>query len=132
MNAEIKELWIAWLRSGHKQGTGHMRNWDDEYCCLGGLCEVGKFEWVKSPIQPNYSIDGSSGYLPFRVQQWAGLDAENPRIFVQPHDPLYDGIQRKFGKEWDVGGDSISVTLAELNDNGYTFIEIAQLIERYL
>jgi hypothetical protein len=40
MNPEYKAKWIAALRSGaYKQGREALRN-DDEFCCLGVLCDV--------------------------------------------------------------------------------------------
>ncbi len=42
MNAELKQKWIAALRSGEwKQGMCHLRLPNSEaYCCLGVLCKV--------------------------------------------------------------------------------------------
>src|SRR5690242_19381506 len=44
MTPEIKQRWIAALRSGkYKQGTGTLRSEDGErYCCLGVLWLVSK------------------------------------------------------------------------------------------
>ena len=72
MNKEWKDKWIAALQSGtYQQGSGRLRTRDDEYCCLGVLCDVvspteGTWEtreeggvWVFSTPR-----DSSSAYLP--------------------------------------------------------------------
>lgn len=43
MKAEVKLQWIAALLSGdYAQGLGRLRTQDDEYCCLGVLCDVSR------------------------------------------------------------------------------------------
>lgn len=46
MNSEIKKKWVEALRSGlYKQGTGRLRC-NDNYCCLGVLCDItDKSKW---------------------------------------------------------------------------------------
>ena len=40
MHQEVKQQWVTALRSGeYAQGNGHLRK-DDEYCCLGVLCDI--------------------------------------------------------------------------------------------
>jgi len=50
MNAELKAKWIEALRSGrYKQGRGFLRNANDEFCCLGVLCDiVDPSRWEKN------------------------------------------------------------------------------------
>ena len=41
MNQEIKQKWLEALRSGkYKQGRLGLRNKQNEFCCLGVLCDV--------------------------------------------------------------------------------------------
>lgn len=45
---ELKDRWIAALRSGkYKQGQRRLRWFDDTFCCLGVLCDVrdGRDSW---------------------------------------------------------------------------------------
>jgi hypothetical protein len=44
MDKELKEKWVAALRSGeYQQGRYYLRSEDDRYCCLGVLgCLIGK------------------------------------------------------------------------------------------
>lgn len=41
MDQEVKARWVEALRSGkYKQGQGSLHNDEDEFCCLGVLCEI--------------------------------------------------------------------------------------------
>ena len=41
MNAELKKKWLEALRSGkYRQGKHKLRNHNNEFCCLGVLCDV--------------------------------------------------------------------------------------------
>jgi hypothetical protein len=41
MDTKLKAEWIAALRSGkYKQGRLFLRDSEDNYCCLGVLCEI--------------------------------------------------------------------------------------------
>lgn len=41
MNQEIKNQWVAKLRSGeYEQGYNALRSKDNKYCCLGVLCDI--------------------------------------------------------------------------------------------
>jgi hypothetical protein len=109
VRADIKELWVAALESGeYRQGEKalHYENW---HCCLGVLCdlhaqETGS-EWENRTVGGR-SYLGESEVLPPEVTVWAGLDSDNPTV-----DDLY---------------------LADLNDDGTPFPNIAQLIREHL
>jgi hypothetical protein len=111
MNPEAKAKWLEALRSGEYVQT-HLSLRDAEdgqvgYCCLGVLCDIsGLGEWQGS----GYKLeDGpvTNAYLPREVQQWAGLIGDDPAIGGAHEDRL----------SWK-------------NDNGATFSEIADLIEK--
>lgn len=41
MNRELKTKWLEALRSGkYKQGRSALRTIQDEFCCLGVLCDI--------------------------------------------------------------------------------------------
>lgn len=125
MNPEIKKKWIAALRTGeYKQGKGVLRDRDDNFCCLGVLCDiykddVGGVEWKYRPINPltaDFSKDGyqlmdfSGAYigfshLPFVVRKWADIDSD--------------------GGEYDNKNN-----LSNDNDRGQSFLQIADIIEK--
>lgn len=52
MKKELRDKWVAALRSGeYKQVVGSLKT-NDGYCCLGVLCEVANIE------QPGPRLDG--------------------------------------------------------------------------
>lgn len=127
MNPEYKALWVDRLRNGGLlQGTGSLRRrikGEDYYCCLGVLCEIAVEKGVVTRMPPSYvsgilTYDGEEDFLPLSVRQAAGLDSPNPFV------PNHEGISTT--------GDYVPerLTLSWLNDTGYTFSEIADIIER--
>lgn len=122
MNPEIKARWLAALRSGeYIQGVEALKKkvadetGDEQvkFCCLGVLCdlhskEIGeKWEEGKPFSLRNSSYLGHDDYLPVVVMAWAGLGETDP-------------------------GFNDSESVANMNDNGYTFAEIADEIEKAL
>lgn len=119
MNKIIKQKWLEALRSGkYEQSKRNLRT-DEGYCCLGVLCDlaaeqkVGK--WVNA-TQDRYQFVSPSGrstdshFLPPFVRKWAG-------------------IKHKHGYKTVINGNAY--TLAELNDSGSSFKEIADVIEKH-
>lgn len=128
MKPEIKEKWVAALRSGeYTQATGYLRT-KEGFCCLGVLCDIVQedvgMHWIKGTeyglecyryTKNNNYIHHSltlsaSGCLPTEVVNLSDLEDYDPVIWY---------------------GDDGS-TLAELNDKGLTFNEIADIIEAQL
>jgi hypothetical protein len=113
MNSQIKQQWVTALRSNeYSQTQGNLRS-PNGFCCLGVLCDVYAKQtgnkWIIQLTEDGipftyYYFDEASITLPESVKKWAGLDMPNPLI-----------------KE--------ELSLAELNDAGKTFEEIAQLID---
>lgn len=121
MNKEVKAKWIEALNSGEfVQGRKWMkRNVDgqEQFCCLGVLCELYRGENTPEkemedlfPMQ-NERVRLNTATLPCKVASWAGLPI--PKEY-------FDSAGYRYG------------TLADLNDKGYTFAEIAQVIEEKL
>lgn len=105
MHQEIKEEWIEALRSGkYKQATGKLRV-DDSYCCLGLLCEIQGAEW--RPLDR----------APRRVIFALAIDGRTDYPATEYRADL-SMIQMR--------------DLAEMNDRGKTFAEIADHIEKNL
>lgn len=119
MNREIRDRWIAALRSGkYQQGKYSLRR-DERYCCLGVLCELAVQDGIIERYDPlnDHVYDfgdengSSNGALPPTVVRWAGL-----------HDSI--PLVRFAGNEHG---------LASLNDSiGLNFNQIAQIIEQQL
>ena len=118
MVKEVKEKWINALRSGeYEQGKGKLRK-DNNYCCLGVLCDIynketGDGEWVlkyklgdNNVFNFNTNRESVDDVLSYNIANWAGLVNNNPNI--------------------------ITKAIAGINDDGATFEEIANLIETHL
>lgn len=113
MNQEAKKPWLAALRSGKYRQTTESLNDENGYCCLGVLCEVAIENGLKINKETNdrsyeTSYDGYVDFPPPIVWTWAGLVGNNPYI------------------------ESKGNYLADLNDAGLSFDEIADLIEKEL
>ena len=112
MIEQVKQKWLSALRSGDYQQTrSYLRN-EDGFCCLGVLCDLyGKehnVEWNLANSGINYEFQDEPECLPPSVVEWAGVVGTDPVI----------GNGEAF--------------LSQLNDTGYTFNEIADLIEKHL
>lgn len=141
MKTEIKTRWVEALRSGdYKQGKSFLATEDSgemRYCCLGVLCELasqhgvverdggtscdiedcdlnhGGYRFKGEPVAGVNSTAASRTVLPAAVMEWAGLDDPNPSVTYKNGTPL-------------------KTALANLNDSGWQFTEIADLIEEGL
>lgn len=114
MKPEIKEKWVRALRSGeYTQGKLQLRTKNDEFCCLGVLCNIHAQDVPttasKETIRTKYL--GSTTFLPDEVMIWAGVERN------------YGALVR-IDKKLD--------TLAYHNDSGVNFDQIADAIEREL
>lgn len=123
MNPEVKKMWVESLRSGdYQQGFDVLRT-DNDFCCLGVLCDlygkvhgIGWDEVGDSTGLSRFRFLDNLATLPDEVRSWSGLASHNPRVYT----------------DLDVVSES-RVTIAELNDTrGVTFSEIADLIEEQL
>lgn len=109
MNENAKK-WVAELRSGnYKQATGGLRK-GDCFCCLGVACDLYAKEFSESWISGGtyQEFKGMEGILPEEVSAWLGLGNRE--------GDFYDG-------------EGSHESLADLNDSGCTFSQIADIIE---
>jgi len=117
MDSDIKAQWLQALRSGEYEQTSGALEHGGKFCCLGVLCDLA----VKAGVtERSQEADGpvvygtadgedtSAGILPDGVKEWSGLPQRNP-IFIE---------------------DGNVESLAAKNDMGYSFAQIADLIER--
>jgi hypothetical protein len=115
MNSQVKQQWITALRSNeYNQTQGSLRT-SEGYCCLGVLCDLyvkehDVEEWNVGP-HGSYAFKGEPNILPNCVIEWSGLNDANPYV-LSFHDDM--------------------LSLANMNDCGKTFGEIAQVIEEQL
>lgn len=123
MNAEIKRRWVDALRStDYRQGEQYLHREQQDgprYCCLGVLCDLAvQAGIIPKPIKSDDlfgygDFDGSHIFtiLPNKVVIWAELRSPNPQVTT---------VARSLRP------------LADLNDGGATFLEIADIIEEQL
>jgi hypothetical protein len=127
MKPDVADKWINELRSGeYKQATGQLRkcgsHWEEDpmdssFCCLGVLCDVFLKEhkgqddahWWGLRWDRGTVCMGEEYSLPRAVREWAGMKTDNGKLPFVPE-----------------GGDC----LTDMNDNGMSFTEIADVIER--
>ncbi len=109
MNKRIKKLWLKALRSGqYKQTQGTLRRKLTEskgysYCCLGVLEDIRVQQGAADRFPSRNRV------LTKACQRWAEVEENDPVI----------GIRQP-------------TTLADLNDSGKSFKQIANLIEKHL
>lgn len=116
MNENAKK-WVEALRSGkYKQGAGYLtRIIDDQEfdCCLGVACKLyqaehGDLQIVKYHGMKSY--DSKYAGVPEKVQKWLGMTSSAGKFGTPDKNFVYK-------------------SLAQENDNGKTFNEMATLIE---
>lgn len=106
MNQKAKAIWINALRSKkYLQGKGKLFNKDTgKHCALGVLC-------AESGLMPQNLLEENTA-LPRAVLFWAGLPYNFPFVRV---------VVNKTPE-----------SISGLNDTGYTFEELADIIEEHL
>lgn len=124
LKPEVKEKWVAALRSGeYKQGRGCLHNKNNAFCCLGVLSDIsGLGRWTPlDEVSGNFrsyetAKHKSSGFLLPEVWEWAVVDSRKGT--ATRHSLWVGGSKRE--------------NIASLNDRGKSFAEIADLIEEHL
>lgn len=142
MDARVKQLWVAWLRDpNNKQAKDKLEVVDENdavvgRCCLGGLMRLAMADGVQVNTHTALSdshhdmyctnfigtptdllaVDATTTTLTGNVMDWAGIRDANPYITVPSKHGT--GEARR--------------SLAELNDAGFTFSQIADIIDYFL
>lgn len=114
---ELKEKrmiqkWVKALRSGeYSQGRDCLRNDENKYCCLGVLCDlVDNSGWTFYPLSLTTTFTFGDG---------------DEREEFPPHEIMVNlDLYRPEGEL------ALYSYLANLNDSGSTFHEIAKVIEK--
>lgn len=140
MKQEIAQLWTDALRSGdYEQATGRLVEVDPAngkaigYCCLGVLCELAIKAGVSVEKSEPRLCSEESGDEFYGGISYDGNDATLPGSVMRWADITYnDGsAAKKWGEDGDYAYADFPDSLAGLNDNGMSFREIANLIEKY-
>jgi len=122
MDKELRDKWVEALRSGkYKQGKAKLaeKNTDGSfsYCCLGVLCDVANLKYIVDKASGTNGIIEAKAYY---------INDERHRSFAfLPLDPRFQNI-------WEnvMSCDSMEQHLITMNDEGSTFEEIADWIEK--
>lgn len=134
LRPEIKAQWLTALRSGEYTQCQNVLQDTTGFCCLGVLSDLhskatGDDQWrerfencsedgyVSQDVLAGYTYIGEKETPPVPVMEWA---FEN---FEPDHDRLVGVL---------AGNHCIADTLAGMNDDGSSFQEIADMIERVL
>ena len=118
LRPEIKELWCSALESGEYLKARDRLRTDNGFCCLGVLGDLavkaGVAEWVGEILRSGGTLHRS--YFPNALLKWAC--SETPENLILDEGSL-----------WPIPGRVSS--LADLNDRGMTFPEIAEVIRKH-
>jgi hypothetical protein len=111
MKAETKSQWVAALRSGQYKQGHHRLRMGDTYCCLGVFCDLfggGHWEQKSFPLGTTYRYKTSHNddKLSYYI----------PREICEVHNLNFGEAQK----------------LSIMNDDGYTFEQIADYIQTHL
>jgi hypothetical protein len=125
MKPEIKAQWIAALRSGKYPQTTHNLKTEQGFCCLGVLCDIsGVGEWDDQGHGYEYYVvygGRECSVLHSRLAKEIGWDVKN---FGQAG--IVPGLTLR-----DAPGEENLVRLTQLNDDGFTFDQIADIIQYF-
>lgn len=123
LDPELKKKWVAALRSGeYGQCTGQLADGKGNYCCLGVLAHITNN--LETDLNGNICTkDGLFGNLGYDLATEFGLEGYFREMGQLPITSL-EGFTPEYGDG--------NIVLSELNDNGYTFSQIADLIEEHL
>lgn len=143
--------WIAALRSGrYEQTQSQLKDSfgkSKSYCCLGLACQIGRVKQVK--VGHNYHFGSAQVAMlpPAEFAQWLGFDPYSVERTFNEYESSYNNevqvllnnprvVKKGFRyQNWDGTYSWTPLaayeSLADLNDNGASFEEIADLIERY-
>ncbi len=123
---KVLRKWVKTLREGpYTQATGQLGYNAHARCCLGVLCEVMHAEYgvptkcmrnpSMGPVHSEAVFDGCFNALPNRVSEFLRV---TPCVDI-------DSMPDPFS-------DDPATCLTRLNDKGYTFEDIADIIEEHL
>jgi len=110
------QLVKALREGGYKQGGGQLVTDNDEFCCLGVVCNISE-----QPLEWEY-----------RMGFWLiGLhDATLPKAIQKEFGFYGDMGERRDGKDIVINGKEY-LSLTSANDDGCTFEQIADYIEEH-
>lgn len=119
MKPEIKSRWIQALRSGKYLKTSGQCRYGGRYCVTGVLYALAEEDGIGKYLEDNYFLtnDGNEANTELNksIIDWAGIKKE----IGDTHNSLKVATKEK-----------IKFKLWYLNDNGWNFDRLANLIEK--
>ena len=134
MDAEIKKQWLARLRDPETKQCQEMLTQTEadgtpSFCCLGVLTNIyADKEHIHFAGSVSVLRDGRGEALPEEVGNWAGITDPSPTVRTTPEVMERVAAAGKY----NVTHHQEVIPLAVLNDSGFSFAEIADLIEAQL
>jgi len=127
MYKKYADKWVKALRSGnYQQGKGALCK-DNNFCCLGVLCDVIKDDFdikeISSPHGIRYSFEDSESNfcIPIDLVPKLGLKSTDPSV------PTPETVHSNYYRNFDG-----KIGLSTLNDNlEFDFNKIADLVEKH-
>ena len=118
LSPTVKRKWLAALRSGkYKQGDAFLYNKDDNsYCCLGVLCEI---EGANTKQMESTQLPSDIGMFKELVPTASELTEAQKKLKYNNEYYAFSVMYK--GK---------MTPLAYMNDDGISFAEIADVIEK--
>lgn len=105
MKQSVMKKWVKALRSGKYKQTDSALKDGAGHCCLGVLSSISPHKNNFTRMKPPSSEYDKNAALPCLIQKWAGMKNE-------------------------VGQIDSDTCLASMNDNGASFEQIADFIEK--
>jgi hypothetical protein len=122
MNQRVKNLWIKALESGEfKQISGKLHD-GKGYCALGVLAALAMNEGVCT-YSPQHKFDGRTRSISFNIQKWAEIDWDD-ELDLPKFTPDASKIK--------IVCKNKELTVADINDAGASFKQIAGIIKKAL
>ena len=157
MNNNLRKRWVAALRSGeYEQGKERLRSGGDEYCCLGVLCDIvindsllngtDRYLWDGRPYSEEYTFVDIDHDLWRDDIEHEDYEINEDEYTFTEHGSLTQSVITLIGlrsdtgvfdnvriNDWGLFGElsesTNTLSLAILNDKGFTFEQIADIIE---
>jgi hypothetical protein len=97
LNPELKARWVAALRSSeYKQGRYLLRNDENEFCCLGVLCDTyDSSRWVlENMYRHEYAYMSNDCVVPHEIKKAINFDVCAESALIGMNDKkFYDFAQ---------------------------------------
>lgn len=121
-----RKAWVEALRSGEYPQAREKLFDGHGYCCLGVACTLAGIE--AEVDGPTWFFDGDHLTLPTKGREWLGTRVQNPTLDIPV--TLREAVQ---GPPPGVDDEAFDwpADVASLNDQGFTFNQIADLIEYF-